>query len=59
MGYDGTKLVYFNGESQWLMPDGSFVPAEHGGDGFYSAGFLYLKKKTQKEKRLIVDERMS
>ena len=43
---DGTKLVYFNGKPQWLMPDGSFVPVRGRKDGFLTPGFLYLKDRT-------------
>ena len=49
MSYDGTKLVYFDGKPQWLMPDGSFVPVKGQNDGSYEGGSLYLKERTQKE----------
>ena len=45
MVYDGTKLVYFNGKPQWLMPDGSFVPAKGCKDGPLAPGALYLKNR--------------
>jgi hypothetical protein len=62
MSYDGTKLVYFNGNPQWLMPDGSFVPVKRRNDGSYAPGSLYLKR-TQKERTqvgeyVIVDQGM-
>ena len=46
MSYDGTKLVYFDGEPQWLMPDGSFVPARDRSNGSLAPGSLYLKNRT-------------
>jgi hypothetical protein len=55
MGYDGTKLVRFDGEPHWLMPDGSFVPAERRHDGSYTPGTLYLKGKNQDFPRLIMN----
>ncbi|MDR2180083.1 MAG: hypothetical protein LBP21_07220 [Synergistaceae bacterium] len=58
MGYDGTKLVYFNGNPQWLMPDGSFVPVKHQKDGSYAPGSLYLKERTQTRECLIGDQGM-
>jgi hypothetical protein len=58
MSYDGTKLVYFNGKPQWLMPDGSFVPVEQRKDGSYSPVSLYLKERTEEGEWLIVDQGM-
>jgi hypothetical protein len=60
MSYDGTKLVYFNGSPQWLMPDGSFVPVKHQNGESYAPGSLYLKlkEKTQARGYLIVDQGM-
>jgi hypothetical protein len=55
MGYDGIKLVYFDGKPQWLMPDGSFLPAKRKNDGMFSPGSLYLKDKVLGASRLIVD----
>ena len=46
MIYDGTKLVYFNGKPQWLMPDGTFVPAAGRKDGSLTPGALYIKDRT-------------
>lgn len=53
MSYDGTKLVYSDGKPQWLMPDGSFVPAKRRSDGMYMPGNLYLKDKALGAPRLI------
>ena len=53
MKYDGTKLVYSDGKPQWLMPDGSFVPAKHGRDGSIVSGCLYLRDKAANATRLI------
>ena len=54
MNYDGTKLVYFDGKPQWLMPDGSFVPARRRSDGSLVSGSLYLKNgRTWSAPRLI------
>ena len=55
MVYDGTKLVYFNGKPQWLMPDGSFVPAKNRKDGFLTPGSLYIKDRTRDVLYLIRD----
>jgi hypothetical protein len=55
MGYDGIKLVYFDGKPQWLMPDGSFAPARQGNDRTFSPGSLYLKDRDLGRSRLIVD----
>ncbi|MDR1978407.1 MAG: hypothetical protein LBQ42_06705 [Synergistaceae bacterium] len=55
MSYDGTKLVYFDGKPQWLMPDGSFVPVKHQIDGSYAPGSLYLKERARETQCLIVD----
>ena len=55
MVYDGTKLVYSNGKPQWLMPDGSFVPARGRKNGFLTPGFLYLKDRTLNALLLIRD----
>jgi hypothetical protein len=46
MNYDGTKLIYFDGKPQWLMPDGSFVPAKRQVGTLYGPGSLYLKDRT-------------
>jgi len=53
MSYDGIKLVYFNGNPHWLMPDGSFVPVKGRKDGSLAPGSLYLKDKTLDVLRLI------
>jgi hypothetical protein len=53
MSYDGTKLVYFNGKPQWLMPDGSFIPVKRQGEDMYTPGALYLKDKSLDALRLI------
>lgn len=53
MGNEGTKLVYFNGNPQWLMPDGSFIPARGCKDGSLTPGFLYLRDRTLDVLRLI------
>jgi hypothetical protein len=55
MGYDGIKLVYFDGKPQWLMPDGSFVPVKRRSGETFSPGSIYLKDKKLGESRLIVD----
>jgi hypothetical protein len=55
MGYEGTKLVYFDGKPQWLMPDGSFVPARGRKDGILAPGSLYLRDRTLDSLRLIGD----
>jgi hypothetical protein len=55
MGYEAIKLVYCEGKPQWLMPDGSFLPAERRNDGRFSPGSLYLKDKVLGESCLIVD----
>ena len=55
MVYDGTKLVYFNGKPQWLMPDGSFVPAKGRKDGSLAPGSLYLKDRALDVTYLIRD----
>ena len=55
MVYDGTKLVYFNGKPQWLMPDGSFLPATGRKNGFMGPGALYLKDRNLDVLRLIRD----
>ena len=55
MSYDGTKLVYFDGKPQWLMPDGSFVPVRGRKDGFFTPGSLFLKDRTLDVLRLIRD----
>jgi hypothetical protein len=54
MGYDGTKLVYFDGKPQWLMPDGSFLPEKRRNDEMFSPGSLYLKDRALGESRLII-----
>ncbi|MDR2522599.1 MAG: hypothetical protein LBC93_02700 [Synergistaceae bacterium] len=53
MKYDGTKLIYFDGKPQWLMPDGSFVPVRRRDGELYTAGALYLKDKAWDAPRLI------
>lgn len=53
MSYDGTKLVYSDGKPQWLMPDGSFVPARHAKDGSIVSSCVYLRDKTDGATRLI------
>jgi hypothetical protein len=53
MKYDGTKLIYFDGKPQWLMPDGSFVPVRRQNGGLYGAGALYLKDRAWDAPRLI------
>ena len=53
MNYSGTKLIYFDGKPQWLMPDGSFVPAKYTNDGSYEPFSLYIKDKTLKSLHLI------
>jgi hypothetical protein len=53
MGYDGTKLVYSEGRPQWLMPDGSLVPAKCGNDGSIMSGSLYLRDRTTNARLLI------
>ena len=53
MSYDGTKLVYSEGNPQWLMPDGSFVPAKRKNDGSIVGGSLYLKDRFAHTSRLI------
>jgi len=55
MSYDGTKLVYCDGNLHWLMPDGSFVPARGRKDGSLAPGSLYLKDKTLDVLQLIRD----
>jgi len=55
MGYDGMKLVYFNGKPQWLMPDGSFVPAKYRKNGYFAPGSLYIKDRTHDVMHLIGD----
>jgi len=55
MGNQGTKLVYCNGKPQWLMPDGSFVPARSRNDGSLTPGALYLKDRTHAVLQLIRD----
>ena len=55
MIYDGTKLVYFNGKPQWLMPDGSFLPATGRKNGLLTPGALYLKNRTPDVLLLIGD----
>jgi hypothetical protein len=54
MSYDGTKLVYFDGKPQWLMPDGSFIPAKRHAEEACAPGGLYLKDRTLDAPRLIV-----
>jgi hypothetical protein len=54
MGYDGIKLVYFDGKPQWLMPDGSFLPEKHRNDEMFSPGCLYLKDRALGKSRLII-----
>ena len=46
MNYCGTKLVYCDGKPQWLMPDGSFVPAKGRKDGSLTPGSLYVRDRT-------------
>lgn len=53
MSYDGTKLVYAEGDPQWLLPDGSFVPAKCGRDGSIVSDRLYLRDRTTNATRLI------
>ena len=53
MGYDGIKLVCFDGKPHWLMSDGSFVPVRHRNDELYAPGTLYLKDKNRNVSRLI------
>ena len=53
MTYGGTKLVYSDGKPQWLMPDGSFVPAKRRNDGTIVSGRLYLKDGNAEALRLI------
>jgi hypothetical protein len=55
MGYDGIKLVYFDGKPQWLMPDGSFLPTKRREGKMFSPCSLYLKDRALGESRLIVD----
>jgi hypothetical protein len=54
MGYDGIKLVYFDGKPQWLLPDGSFLPEKRRNDEMFSPGSLYLKDRALGESRLII-----
>ena len=54
MGYDGTKLICFDGEPHWMMSDGSFVPAKQPNDDLCAPGTLYLKDKNRSGQRLIV-----
>jgi hypothetical protein len=58
MSYDGTKLVYFDGKPQWLMPDGSFVPVEYRNDGSYAPGSLSFKEKSHEGGCSIADQGM-
>lgn len=53
MDYAAMKLVYSEGRPQWLMPDGSFIPAKMRNDGSVSQGRLYLKDRNAKTPRLI------
>ena len=50
---EAMKLVYFNGKPQWLMPDGSFVPAKSRVNGCLIPGSLYLKDKNSQVLRLL------
>ena len=54
MGYDGIKLVCFDGKPHWLMSDGSFVPVKRRNDELCVPGTLYLKDKNRNVSRLIV-----
>jgi hypothetical protein len=53
MRYDGTKLIYFDGKPQWLMPDGSFIPVKRPKDGRCTPGTLYVKDRRGDAPRLI------
>jgi hypothetical protein len=53
MSYDGMKLIYFDGKPQWLMPDGSFVPAKSLSDGSYEPFSLYIRDRVCNARRLI------
>ena len=53
MNYSGTKLIYFDGKPQWLMPDGSFVPAKYTSDGSYEPISLYIKDTDLKSLHLV------
>ena len=55
MNCEATKLVYFNGKPQWLMPDGSFVPVNGRKDGYLTPGSLYLKDRVLDVLHLIRD----
>ena len=56
MGYDGIKLVRFDGKPHWLMSDGSFVPVKRRNGKFYAPGTIYLKDKNRNVSRLIVPD---
>jgi hypothetical protein len=53
MSYDGIKLIYIDGKPQWLMPDGSFVPAESRKGEVFMPGALYLRDRSVDSFRLI------
>jgi hypothetical protein len=53
MNYDGMKLVYCDGKPQWLMPDGSFVPAKSRRGEIFMPGSLYLRDRNVGSFRLI------
>ena len=53
MGYDGIKLVSFDGKPHWLMSDGSFVPVRNRNNELYAPGILYLKDKNRNISRLV------
>ncbi|MDR1732085.1 MAG: hypothetical protein LBR61_08330 [Synergistaceae bacterium] len=54
MSCEATKLVYSDGRPQWLMPDGSMIPAKCGNDGSVMATNLYLKDRYSDATRLIM-----